>query len=74
MNLNELAAALDYTPDHLTRLKRTSPRFVQQFEAQMPVGSEQLQRRYSREKVERFLAGESVVTFGAGSRKLRRVS
>jgi hypothetical protein len=65
MNLNELAEKLGYSPDHLTRLKRTTPAFVRQFEARMPIGSEKLQRRYAPEKVRAFLAGESVVTFGA---------
>lgn len=72
MNTNELAAALGYSAEYITRLKKQNPRFVQQFEARMPLGTERMQRRYSPEKVAAFKAGESVCQIGS-ARRLRRV-
>ena len=74
LNTRELAAKLGYSADHLYRLKRTKPHFLTQFEARLPLGCERQARRYSRELVDRFLAGEPLPRIGAGSRTLRRVS
>jgi hypothetical protein len=62
LNQTELATVLGVTRDWINR-HRTSPK-VTQFEVKQPMG----QRKYARALVEKFLAGESVVRFGKGSR------
>jgi hypothetical protein len=62
LNQTELATVLGVTRDWINR-HRTSPQ-VTQFETRQPMG----QRKYARALVEKFLAGESVVRFGKGSR------
>lgn len=70
MNGKELAAALGYSDEWLSRLKRKDPAFVRRFEVTQPVG----QRRYARALVEQYLAGRSLVAIGAGSRTMRRTA
>lgn len=69
LNTNELCAALGISRKTLWRRARENSRFLSQFEVRLPLDCERAQRRFSGELVDRFLAGESVVRFGAGARR-----
>jgi hypothetical protein len=70
LNTNELAAALGMSRWTLHRLKRDEPAFVKRFLVTPAIG----QRKYSAMLVARYLAGESTVKYGRGSRAIRKAS